>query len=575
MWFFSSRKTQRSKPVRRALLSGKPRLEVLEDRCLLSGPGSLDTTFGSTGVVATSLSKSGDNAWTSLFQPDGDIVSAGTTVNGAHKTSAFGLVAYTPSGSLDTTFGSGGKAITASSNLSGGHAAAAEYASTDTTGNANKIVLVGNGNGITLARYNPNGTLDTTFGTKGLVTTPLNGGAMSVAIQPADGKVVVAGWYNEPSNNQAFVLLRYNTNGSLDTTFGNNGEVITNPVAGHDNSINQVLVQSDGKILAGGQADYDTYTFPNGTTQTYPEFTLVRYNSDGSLDNTFGSAGIVHTLWPGTGNGLGDINSLALQSNGQIVAVGVASPSNPGGTAWALARYNSSDGSLDTTFGTGGLVSLDTPVSYDFHNGAARSVDLESNGELVVLGSALDANFNHTFAVATLTATGSLDPAFGGSGWVLGTGNSATSSMSTIASAANSVMVQPSDGKIVITGAVPDSLKQGAADFAVARYIGTTTGPRVGSFTASAYTVAAGSRLTLTATNITDADPGATVTQVAYYAQVNGSNTFLGYGTQTSPGVWTFSFTVNLAPGTYTLFAQAADSYGVLGDMAALTLIVQ
>jgi uncharacterized delta-60 repeat protein len=577
MWFFSTHKTRHSKVIRRALLSCKPRLEALEDRCLLSGPGSLDTTFGGTGVVSTSLNKGGDTAWTSLFQPNGDIVTAGTTVSGAHKTPSFALVAYTPSGSLDTTFGSGGKAITPNSNINSGyHLTATEYASTDTTGNANKIVVVGNGNGITLARYNPNGTLDTTFGTKGLVTTPLNGGAMSVAIQAADGKIVVGGWYNEPSNNQAFVLLRYNANGSLDTTFGSNGEVITNPVAGHDNSINQVVVQSDGKILAGGEADYDTYTFPNGSTQIDPEFTLVRYNSNGSLDGTFGSAGIVHTLWPGTGSGLGDINSLALQSNGQIVAVGVASPSSPGGTGWALARYNSSDGSLDTTFGTGGLVSVDTPVSYDFHNGAARSVALQSNGELVVLGSALDANFNHTFAVATFTASGSLDPAFGGSGWVLGTGNSATSSMSTIASAADSVLVQPSDGKIVITGAVPDSSKQSAADFTVARYIGTTTGPQIGTFTTSTSTVTSGSSVTLTASNITDADPGATVTQVTfYYYDSSGTKQVLGTVTTGSGGAWSLTFTVGLAPGTYTLYAQAEDSYNVFSDPLALSLTVQ
>ncbi len=479
MWPFASKSRR---PHCRLVSSLRPRLECLETRCLLSGPGSLDTTFGGTGVVATSLSKGGDNAYTSLLQPNGDIVTAGTTVSGPHKTPSFALVAHKPDGSLDTAFGSSGKAITA--NNAGANLAAAEYASTDTTGNANKIVLVGNGNsGITLARYNSNGTLDTTFGTKGMVTTALNGGELSMAIQPADGKIVVAGWYNNPYPNSAFVLLRYNTNGTLDTTFGNNGEVITVPVTGADNAIQDVVVQPDGKILGGGEADYGT----NGT-QTFPEFTLVRYNSNGSLDSTFGSGGIVHTLWPGTGNGRGDINSIALQSNGQIVAVGLAFPSNSGGKAWAIARYNS-DGSLDNTFGTGGLVTLDTPISYDFHNQAAQSVALQSNGELVVLGGATDANLNGTFAVVTLTTTGSLDTAFGGTGWVLGTDNSATASMGIINLAASSVLVQPSDGKIVITGVAPDSSKQGASDFAVARYIGTTTSARV--LTPAATTTAA------------------------------------------------------------------------------------
>jgi uncharacterized delta-60 repeat protein len=544
----------------------------------LLSAGALDTTFGGTGVVATSLSKGGDNAYTSLLQPNGDIVTAGTTVSGSHKTPSFALVARKPDGSLDTAFGSSGKVITANSDNAGANLAAAQYASTDTTGNANKIVLVGNGNsGITLARYNANGTLDTTFGTKGMVTTALNGGELSMAIQPADGKIVVAGWYNEGSYNQAFVVLRYNANGSLDSTFGSNGEVITNPVTGHDNSINMVLVQPDGKILGGGAADYDLYTFPDGTTRVYSEFTLVRYNSDGSLDSTFGSGGIVHTLWPGTGNGSGGINSLALQSNGQIVAVGVASPSNPGSTAWALARYNS-DGTLDSTFGTGGLVTLDTSISYDFHNHGAGSVALQSNGELVVLGGASDANLNSTFAVVTLTATGSLDTAFGGTGWVLGTDNSATSSIGIINLANNSVLVQPSDGKIVVTGVRPDSSKQNANDFAVDRYIGTTTLARIGSLTANPEPVASGSSTALTASSITDGNAGANITQVTfYYFDTSGNKVTLGNAIQTSAGLWTQTSTntFGVTAGSYSMDAQAEAGQDIFGDPFAIMPTVQ
>jgi uncharacterized delta-60 repeat protein len=569
MWFRSERWTKKASMPRRRQF--QPQIEVLEDRCLFSGPGSLDLGFGSTGVVATSLSKSPDTAWTSLLQGNGDIVTAGLTVSGSRKTPSFALVAHTPGGSLDTTFGSGGVAITASSNIStGGRAAAAQYSSTDTAGNANKIVMVGNSGGgtsITLARYNANGTLDTAFGSNGLATTPVNGGAYSVAIQPADGKIVVGGWYTEgPSPNTALLLLRYNANGSLDTTFGNNGEVITYPVTGPDQIVS-VVVQPDGKIVAGGSAAYDTYY---GTTQTRTEFTLVRYNSNGSLDTTFGTGGIVHTLWPGAGDGSGAINALALQGNGQIVAVGVACPSNPGGNAWGLARYNS-DGSLDTTFGGGGLVSLDTPVSYDFHNGQAQAVAVQPNGELAVLGSALDANFNHTFALATVTATGSLDTVFGASGFVLGTSNSATASMGI-----RSVLVQPADGKIVVTGALPDSSKQGASDFALARYIGTSTAPQISSFTLIPSPVTSGNSTTLTASNITDPDPGSTINQISfYYFDSNNNKVVLGTGTQTSPGIWTFTFTVNLVAGTYTLYTQAEDNYGAFGNPVPLTLTVQ
>jgi hypothetical protein len=201
---------------------------------------------------------------------------------------------------------------------------------------------------------------------------------------------------------------------------------------------------------------------------------------------------------------------------------------------------------------------------------------LQSNGEIVVLGDASDASGKGTFAVATFTASGALDPAFGGSGFVLGTANTATSSMGTINYAASCLLVQPSDGKIVITGVVPDSSKQGAADFALARYIGTTTGPQIGSFTASPNPVTSGSNTTLTASNIIDADPGGTITQVAFfYYDGTGAEQVLGYGTQTSTGVWTLNYTVSLATGSYTIYAQAEDSYGVFSDPLALTLTVQ
>jgi hypothetical protein len=125
------------------------------------------------------------------------------------------------------------------------------------------------------------------------------------------------------------------------------------------------------------------------------------------------------------------------------------------------------------------------------------------------------------------------------------------------------------DGRIVAAG----SLLTSTGGFALARFV--ACGPEVGSFTAGTNPVTTGSSLTLAASNITDANPGATITQVTFYAELNGTNTLLGYGTQGSPGVWTFSFTVNLAPGTYTLFSQAEDGYGAFSDPDPLTLQVQ
>ncbi len=113
----------------------------------------------------------------------------------------------------------------------------------------------------------------------------------------------------------------------------------------------------------------------------------------------------------------------------------------------------------------------------------------------------------------------------------------------------------------------------------LARYL--MASPQIGTFTASPNPVTSGGSTTLTASGITAPNPGSTIIQVAFYLDSNndsvldGSDTLVGYGTQTSPGVWTYRFTVSLAPGSYTLFAQAEDSYGVFGDPLALTLTVQ
>src|SRR5262249_22549654 len=126
------------------------------------------------------------------------------------------------------------------------------------------------------------------------------------------------------------------------------------------------------------------------------------------------------------------------------------------------------------------------------------------------------------------------------------------------------------DGRIALAGT---ALVSSNYDFALARFL--AAGPQISSFTASPNPVTAGSSVTLTASNITDEIPSASITQVAfYYMDTSGNQQLLGYGTQTSPGVWTFTFTVNLTSATYTLFAQAEDSYGIFGDPVAITLSV-
>jgi hypothetical protein len=109
----------------------------------------------------------------------------------------------------------------------------------------------------------------------------------------------------------------------------------------------------------------------------------------------------------------------------------------------------------------------------------------------------------------------------------------------------------------------------------------SASNPQIGSFTANPNLVTSGNSTTLTVFNITDTNPSATITQVAIYMDSNGDgkldpgDALIGYATQTSPGVWTLTYTVNLAPGPYTLFAQALDNYGLFSDPFALSLTVQ
>jgi uncharacterized delta-60 repeat protein len=514
------------------------RLEALEDRCLPSA-GVLDPTFGSGGTVTTSFG--GDKSFPAdaealVIQPDGKSVAGG--FNESSSGGIFDLARYNADGSLDSTFGNKGEVQTKFT----GSSASANALALQADG---KILLAGNDNStFEIDRYNADGSLDTTFGNKGMVSTPFAQGAAevrSLALETVGGvtKIVAAGDV-VTSSSSAFALARYNLSGSLDTSFGSSGLVVTN-IGGRD--ANQMglagAVQGDAKIVLAGEKVQSSGQL---------EFSLARYNTDGSLDTTFGSGGLVFTsigknaaAW-----------AVALQGDGKIVAAGWGTTSATDSYHhFALARYNS-DGSLDTSFGSAG-VEVTPPIGTngDQINGLAIQ---PANGAIIAVGSAVFPNLQAS-ALARYNPDGSLDATFGSGGIVA----------PTFGGGDTAVALQ-SDGKIVVS-----TLNSGK--FGLARYLPSE--PQIGSFTASPDPVTSGSSTTLTASNITDGNAGATITQVAFYLSVNGTNTLLGYGTQTSPSVWTFNYTVNLAPGTYTLLAQAEDSYGVFGDPTGLTLTVQ
>ena len=240
------------------------------------------------------------------------------------------------------------------------------------------------------------GDFDPTFGTGGQVTTDFNRStdiANAVALQP-DGKLVVVGqtYTNNDYTGEDFAVARYNSNGTLDTTFGLNGKVTTD-FPGLAAVASSVVIQSDGKILVAGGA------FPNFTF--LGDFELVRYNSNGSLDTSFGSGGIVTTSFPGQGS---YAFALALQPDGKIIAAG---------TDFGLERYNP-NGTPDTTFGNGGQVTTD----FDGFNDDAFSILVQPDGKLVAVGSAKNPATYYDFAAVRYLANGTIDTTFGAAGKV-------------------------------------------------------------------------------------------------------------------------------------------------------------
>jgi len=247
---------------------------------------------------------------------------------------------------------------------------------------AGHSMMMGGKFAIALARYTTTGALDTAgFGTgTGIVTTPIGSGdadAAALAVQ-VDGKIVVAGLAGDVATNIWDVaLLRYNTNGSLDTTgFDSGGTgIVTTDIGSSSNYANAVAIQTDGKIVVAGNAFVDP--FGSGTS----DIAVLRYNTNGTLDTTgFGIPnGYVTTSVGAFDNGF----AVAVQpADGKIVVAGNADA----GVAdrFALLRYNA-DGGLDSGFGTGGIVTR--AASGPGGIASANAVVLQPvDGAIVVVG---------------------------------------------------------------------------------------------------------------------------------------------------------------------------------------------
>lgn len=294
-----------------------------------------------------------------------------------------------------------------------------------------------------IARYNADGTLDSSFGTGGKVTGDVLGigfGPVAVALQ-SNGKIVVGGasldFFNGPSH---FEVARFNADGSLDVSFGYQGRVVT-PMSNFGDGANAVAIQPDGKIVAAGRM-VDTY---HASVRRY--CAMVRYNTDGSLDSTFGSAGKVR-------GSLGDLQSVAIQPDGRIVAAGVMEGPISAPARLGVWRYNSA-GAYDGGFDGFSIIGADPNLKYY----AAMGLVLEPGGKIILAGFAGNGVTSY-FGLIRLTSTFDLDPSFGAEGLV-------TTDLSPLSVGANAVGLQP-DGRIVAAGYARSTEQSG--DFAVARY---------------------------------------------------------------------------------------------------------
>jgi uncharacterized delta-60 repeat protein len=384
--------------------------------------GALDPTFGTGGILSTSLPPAAAVA----VQPDG-----GLLVLGGLK-----LARFLAGGAPDVTFGTSG---VVSVTAGGGSLDATQALALQPDG---KILVAGygttgSGQDFALLRYLPDGSLDTGFGTGGVAWTDFAGStdrAYDVAVQP-DGKIVVAGYATFTPTalpDSDFAVARYLADGSPDTAFGAGGTAHAG-IAGRVDFGYAVGVQSDGGIVVAGRAGFD-----GGSD---PDFGIVRFDAAGILDPAFGTAGVVRVdLAGGLWNEAAD---LAIQPDGRIVVSGLA---RPGGVYVFTTLRLLADGTPDASFGVAGAARTGLGGN-DF----GRAVALQADGRIVVVGQSSTGGGD--FGVVRYAADGTLDPSLGGTGTV-------TVDFFGAADGASAVAIQ-ADGRILVAGAAQNGSTTG------------------------------------------------------------------------------------------------------------------
>jgi uncharacterized delta-60 repeat protein len=420
--------------------------------------GDLDPGFGTNGKAITDVNSGSDVAKEVFVQADKKIVVAGAS-NGN-----FALVKYNGDGSIDTSFGSNGKVVTTFA--TGINAVVTQQSDGKFVVSGANSTVPDSAKLLTVNRYNSNGSLDTSFGNNGQVTTDFlslaPNGITTIAVDPQDiiqqkdGKIIVGGVLSDttprPGGFSRVVLSRYNLDGSLDTSFGTNGKLV-----GSGNRLSRILLQDDGQIVTVG-TDVSGFPIPSSNA------ILNRYSSNGSLNTSFDTTSSIF----GSRRSFALFRDAVIQGDGKIIT---ASDNN------TLFRYNT-NGSLDSSFGTNGkaIVNLGSSINQ-------ASIVIQNDGKIITGGfiSSSDVRPSNLFGVVRYNSDGTLDTTFGDGGKIIRDFGLIDNDFNVTNEGLSSTLKLQPDGSIVIVGTTGKLNNSGTLndlgtfDFEIARYLNDGT----------------------------------------------------------------------------------------------------
>ncbi len=540
------------------------RPEILENRTLLAGsplPGSLDPGFGQGGSVTTNISDTA-SACIGALQPDGKIVLA-AQVDTPTGQATIALVRYQPDGQLDTSFGpSKNGQIVEDPTLGMQDAAAIAIVSNPGHPGDGDIVVAGTWQDPAtlafvsgLARFQPDGSPDSSFGADGSILEPPSSTVRitgPLLIQPG-GKILVGGQTDlgthAPGSSVATVE-RFNENGSLDSTFAApivNGSLF----GGLSSDIRGLALDSNGNIVAAGNDD---------SAASGDVIAVARMTPNGALDPSFGVGGVQTTNVSSIGE-LGRLTGVAINSSGNVVVGGDLRLIAADQSVYFAARYNS-HGTLDASFNHGGIalaIASESPTTFE------GGIAVQSGGQ-VLLGGLVQITFTtpgveSVVALCRLNEDGSPDTGFGDAGEVIEDFGLPRNTQEF--SDFGSVLVQPSNGDIVLTGLTN-------LGFSAARLFGgpsatsipTPINPRVGAITTQSQLVATGASLMVSAAFTFDNSSGPCT---AIWSWGDGTTSAGTVAESTASGMVTGTH-VYLAGGAFPVSLTVTDSRGTSGQ---------